>query len=578
MSWIDLLVGGSWPTSGDALDLGLLAFAVDDGGTPWAVFPATNPLTDICSESYTWNDLYDPAQPTSVTLPTDSQPTGTELMMTLGSPQAPTAARCPGSLLTYELELTNQEVLTVSGLTIGFDGTPGLDLESVEGATYSGSWASVDLPSIAPGAGHAVTLTAVLTDDVCTLAASSAVTLTAELLAEPPVRLDLTHLVDCQPPSLTVTTDPDQTLRPVLGTASDDGTGVSRVDYRVDNGAWTTTDGTLFWSIDLELPPASQWQLDVQAWDQCRAGPVTTLQFSDSEPPTLTVDVGPVVSGDPVDLFGTARDLPYGGEVVAAEVAVDGEWQPATLGAPDVNGVREWHRTWHPPSTEVTYTVQVRAIDAAGNLGTSEPSDVYVRTPLSSDAVTTTVTPEAGGTLVYTDAQGLTTTVRVPPGAVSETLTLVFTPLDEPTHPTAPLTFAGHAFTLELYRGTYLLPGYLFEEAVSIAIAYSETDIADVEDESTLVLATWAGGRWRDAACEPVQRDVDANWLSVPICHLSEFALLGYGDEVPVGGATRPMAPPLGSWARVGVAVIAVVAVLAAAAVLVNRRKGDGTI
>jgi hypothetical protein len=197
---------------------------------------------------------------------------------------------------------------------------------------------------------------------------------------------------------------------------------------------------------------------------------------------------------------------------------------------------------------------------------------------LSSDAVTTTVTPEAGGTLVYTDPQGLTTTVRIPPGAVSETLTLVFTPLDGPTHPTAPLAFAGHAFTLELYRGPYLLPGYLFGEPVSITICYSDADVAGIADEMSLRVETWSGDRWVNAACQPGQHGLDGNWLSVGICHLSEFALLGRGGRTPIGGATLTAPPPTRCWAGAGMAVMALVAVLAAAAVLAGRRRGGGAV
>jgi hypothetical protein len=64
------------------------------------------------------------------------------------------------------------------------------------------------------------------------------------------------------------------------------------------------------------------------------------------------------------------------------------------------------------------------------------------------------IDPDEGGTIVYTDAQGLTTTISVPPGALVQTATLAYTPRLSPTHPLSPgVQFAGHAFDLELLFG-----------------------------------------------------------------------------------------------------------------------------
>ena len=35
---------------------------------------------------------------------------------------------------------------------------------------------------------------------------------------------------------------------------------------------------------------------------------------------------------------------------------------------------------------------------------------------------------------------------------------------------------------------------------------------------------------WEDAACGAYDRHPDKNWLAVPICHLSQFALFGERD------------------------------------------------
>jgi uncharacterized repeat protein (TIGR01451 family) len=149
--------------------------------------------------------------------------------------------------------------------------------------------------------------------------------------------------------------------------------------------------------------------------------------------------------------------------------------------------------------------------------------------------VTTTVESALGGTLIYTDTQGLTTTVEAPPNAVTQTITLTYAPIVSPTHATPNLSFAGHAFTLEAYQGGNLQSGFVFSRPVTVTIHYSAADVAEVMDESNLTLDYWDSSQWVDAAttCTPTStydRHPDANWLAVPICHLSEFALLG-GQE-----------------------------------------------
>ncbi|MFO7918684.1 MAG: hypothetical protein R6V13_11440, partial [Anaerolineae bacterium] len=57
-----------------------------------------------------------------------------------------------------------------------------------------------------------------------------------------------------------------------------------------------------------------------------------------------------------------------------------------------------------------------------------------------------------------------------------------------------------------------------------------------------LVLKYWDGEAWVDAACGVgYDRHPEENWLSVEICHLTDFALLG--QSVPVGGMSVPTNP-----------------------------------
>jgi len=143
---------------------------------------------------------------------------------------------------------------------------------------------------------------------------------------------------------------------------------------------------------------------------------------------------------------------------------------------------------------------------------------------------------------VLTDTQGLTTTVVFPAGAVTQTTTVVLTP----TLATggAGFAFAGHAFELEAWRSSTPLPGFAFETPITVTIHYSEQDVQMVSDESQLALMRWTGSGWEDAAntCtppSPYARDPEGNLLSIAICHLSKYALLGPTNQVYLPLALR---------------------------------------
>jgi parallel beta-helix repeat protein len=179
--------------------------------------------------------------------------------------------------------------------------------------------------------------------------------------------------------------------------------------------------------------------------------------------------------------------------------------------------------------------------------------------------------------MVYTDTQGLTTTIHIPPSAVTETTLFVYLPVVSPTHPfPSGVTYAGRAFDLDAYcyqwhyiylpsvlrnyssssnavAGDLLTPGSVpsgqrgagcvsslpgpipcqpaFQTPVTITIHYSDADVVGL-DESTLRLYHWTGSSWEDAAdtCTPAStyvRDTAGNVLQVAICHLSRWGMGG---------------------------------------------------
>lgn len=140
------------------------------------------------------------------------------------------------------------------------------------------------------------------------------------------------------------------------------------------------------------------------------------------------------------------------------------------------------------------------------------------------------VPPDIESTLVYTDTQGNPAVIQVPIGAVTETITLIYVPADTVTPPSG-FAFANRAFDLDAYWSGSLLSGFTFSTPVTITLHYADSDVITC-GEDTLALNYWAGSEWVDAAstCTPIStydRHPNENWLAVPICHLSRFALFG---------------------------------------------------
>lgn len=154
-----------------------------------------------------------------------------------------------------------------------------------------------------------------------------------------------------------------------------------------------------------------------------------------------------------------------------------------------------------------------------------------------------TFTPEGGGLLTYIAPDGITTTIQAGADCVSQTVTLLYMPAIAPGDLITPtgLQFAGQAFTLDAYAGDIALDDFAFSQPVTVTLYYNQADMIGLV-ESSLKLDVWKDGQWLDVAatCTPTsqyQRNLVENWLSVPICHLSYFALLGnlgYATFIPM--------------------------------------------
>jgi hypothetical protein len=177
----------------------------------------------------------------------------------------------------------------------------------------------------------------------------------------------------------------------------------------------------------------------------------------------------------------------------------------------------DYHITWPSDAAEAAAP---SAVDSDVDLH-ARP---YMLPDLGADElVAAPVSPGSGGTLAYTDTRGLPTTLTFPPGAVDDALVVVYTP-QGPVPASPGFSFAGHAFDLDAFLGDTRLLSYTFDLPVVVTIHYSDADVEGL-NELLLLLLWWDGSAWVDAACGPYDRHPGANWLSVPICHLSSFSL-----------------------------------------------------
>jgi len=157
--------------------------------------------------------------------------------------------------------------------------------------------------------------------------------------------------------------------------------------------------------------------------------------------------------------------------------------------------------------------------------------------PLSSVFIggAATVGPSVNPPLVFTNANGVTTTVEFPTDAVSNSVTVLYRHFLTPVTSTGGLNFAGHAFTLGVLSGTETLETFTFAQPITVTIHYAEAEAAGVFAPG-LTLYLWDGNQWVDAATScpaprPYVRDIVQRTVSVSICHFTPFALLGPSQQ-----------------------------------------------
>jgi len=134
----------------------------------------------------------------------------------------------------------------------------------------------------------------------------------------------------------------------------------------------------------------------------------------------------------------------------------------------------------------------------------------------------------SGGVIVNHNGN---TEVTIPENAVVDNTEFVFEPLLNPTESTGLFRFGGISFNLTASDSSG--PVTEFIAPINIKIGYDEALLGGL-DEEALLIYYWNEDTdvWEDAACSEYTRNLDDNWFSVDICHLSEFAVLGEGDNI----------------------------------------------
>ncbi len=326
----------------------MIAYAVTDAGDVWSAFPVSNGLDGNFTTFFEWTITTDGWD--LLELPTGSRLPAATFEAGSSPPSQDTVST--DDLVEYVVEISNIKDTTTTGIQLDLVATTGLSFVSVDGATCNDCSASdawlLDVASIPINSTRSVTITAQLDSD---LTGVTAVTNTIQLyngqIVLPSVAA-ISHIIDIDPPVVTVETLPDNVLSlnsaTINGLADDfPGTGVALVEVSVAGGPWQAATGTIAWTADIAtLGASASLQVDVRATDYHgnTSSPLTGNYNVDGDAPILAPIVPALVGGSGIaTLVGTTEDpAPASALVESVEVQfddTDSAWESANLGSGD---------------------------------------------------------------------------------------------------------------------------------------------------------------------------------------------------------------------------------------------------
>ncbi len=279
------------------------------------------------------------------------------------------------------------------------------------------------------------------------------------------------------------------------------------------------------------------------------------------------VIIGAPQMPSPADTLGEAFALFGSGEI--RELAAFND-SPTSLGSPTqfeataaAGGALDF--LWNfgdgavAPGAFVAHTYEQPGLYTAVLTATSFTDQITATTAVTVSE-STLIDPANGGSLAFVNEEtGFGTKVDVPPGAVTETLKLSYTPLITIPQP-SPTNSLGYYFDLDVDLPDYqvFLPvvvsgddggtvqgvetavvqsissatSYIFAKPVTVTIVYSDTGLTP-EQELRLKLPYWNKElqMWIDIAEECGLADTyiyypDENYFTVQICHLTRFGVV----------------------------------------------------
>jgi hypothetical protein len=251
---------------------------------------------------------------------------------------------------------------------------------------------------------------------------------------------------------------------------------------------------------------------------------VSVIDVSDPTQPTEVSTVR--LSGNDV------TDLTLAGNFVYVTVL---SWSGSSNGGIDILDL--WNSS--QPAIARLYEAAGNPLDTAvtnNTLYAAYGQNGWYAWPAFASRVTTAVTPAQGGSLIYTDSDGLEISVQIPPAAVTATgeLALYALPYDYWMGETAVI---GQQFDLSFAHDDIEQPDYTFLRPITIRLRYPDSEAAILTDESALVLQWGNEGSWAEASttCDPAitpTLDTTTNTFTASICRLNRFALVGPTEQM----------------------------------------------
>ena len=349
--------------------------------------------------------------------------------------------------------------------------------------------------------------------------------------------------------------------------------------------------------------------IDESNWDTGVPVTITAIQdYADNGDQACTVEIVSIVSTDPgynnppltmpeIEMTVENRDpvtiagglsysTPFGQELIVNEpgvmagsspsvpmtVTVVGEPEHGTLAMNPDGSFSFMPSADFDSTTTFTYTV------TDGYSVVTETATIVGFQVGPNVADTELVNPDSATTLSYFDEVNNETSISIPAGTVTETMTVILErlPAGPPNPIPAGLVSADETFNFDAYPNGALMEPYEFDTPVTITIEYDQIDVQALI-ESELEIRYWDldAQVWIDAAttCEPTTtyvRDLENNTISIQVCQTGEFTLVGVRVPTAVSLSNSNAAP-----AAIGTWLLPLLALLLAitSGVIVSRRS-----